>query len=153
MELDHFDKAILNNLQINAKTPHRKLSEALGLSLTAVYERVKRLERNGIIKKYTIEVDTSKLGKKQKIFCLVNLKNHSKKEFSKFVGQMDGFSEVMACYQLAGEFDFILKVLVKDIADYQEFIIDKFGELENVAQVKTAFVLSDEKIAEIVPLD
>ncbi|MEM7104669.1 MAG: Lrp/AsnC family transcriptional regulator [Bacteroidota bacterium] len=153
MVLDFYDKRILHHLQLNAKVTHRKMSEELGLSLTAVYERVKRLERNGIIKKYSIEVDASKLGKKQKIFCLVNLKNHSKKEFSRFVGQMDGFSEVMECYQLAGEFDFMLKVLVRDIADYQEFIIDKFGELENVAQVKTAFVLSDEKISEIIPVD
>ena len=143
--IDEVDKKILNELQLNARITTKDLAAKLGLSTTPVFERIKKLEKSGIINDYVALVDNNKLGYELTAFTMVRLDIHSKKMILEFSQKMAEFKEVVECYHTTGESDFLLKVVVKDMNEYYRFVMDQLTQTKDVAHVNTSFVLNEIK--------
>jgi Lrp/AsnC family leucine-responsive transcriptional regulator len=150
-ELDEIDLKILKALQKNARTTTKELSFNLKLSQTPIYERIKRLEREGFIGNYVAILNKEKMGKPMLAYCNVQLKEHAKPFLQKFEKEVIQFTEVVECYYIAGNFDYLLRVLVKDIAEYQNFMVNKLAALENIQNVQSMFVMTEVKWSTEVP--
>ena len=142
VKIDATDIELLNLLQRDAKMKHKELAAALGLTITPIYERIKRLEKAGVIKQYATLLDPVKVGKELICFSMVTLEKHSQAYLKEFEAKVMEITEVMECYHLAGEYDYILKVVVKDMNQYQQFIVNKLSAINNVGQVQSSFALS-----------
>lgn len=143
--LDHTDRQILHLLQHDARLTNKEIADKLGKTITPVYERVKRLEQEGIIHKYVAVVDKKKIGKSLVVFTNVQLKQHTQqmlRSFDKFIVQ---FPEVMECYHMAGMYDYLLKIVVKDMEEYQDFILNKLAGMANIGTVQSNFVMQEFK--------
>ncbi len=143
--MDDTDRAILHYLQEDATLKTRELATRLNLSYTPVYERVRRLEKEGIIKKYVALIDREKVGKKLMVFCNIALKEHSLAMGEKFVKAIMAIPEVMECFNISGDYDFLLKILVNDMPEYQQFLMQKLGSLENIGSTHSLFVMGEIK--------
>jgi Lrp/AsnC family transcriptional regulator, leucine-responsive regulatory protein len=145
IKFDSTDQAILKHLQENALLTTKELSSRLNLSYTPVYERVRRLERDGIIKKYVALVDREKIGKNLIAFCNISLKEHSRANGERFVKAVLSFDEVAECYNISGGYDFMLKVVVNGMPEYQQFLMNKLGTLDSIGNTHSIFVMSEIK--------
>lgn len=143
LKLDAVDIKILEILQGDARITTKALADQLNLSTTPVFERVKRLERDGLIKKYVALVDNKKLGLRLIAFISISLTKHSRSYLEKFVNEVSQYPEVMECYHIAGNFDFLLKIVVKNIEVYETFILNKLSTIANLGHVQSSFVLSE----------
>jgi Lrp/AsnC family leucine-responsive transcriptional regulator len=143
--LNDIDKQILNELQQNARLTNRELAEKLNLSTTPVFERIKKLEKKGIIRSYVALLDAGKVEKNLVAITQVKLDIHSKKLIEDFNKKIITFDEVMECYHTTGDADFILKIVVSDMDDYYRFIMDKLSQTTDVAHISTSFVLNEIK--------
>lgn len=143
MKLDQADIKILEILQRDGRITTKALAEQLNLSTTPVFERVKRLEKDGIIKQYAALVDNRKLGLILTAFISISLTKHSRTYLEKFVTEVNQYPEVMECYHIAGNFDFLLKIVVKNMEKYESFILTKLSTIANLGQVQSSFVLSN----------
>lgn len=139
--LDAKDLDILRMLQQNGRVTVKEIADAVHLSTTPVHERVKRLEQSGIISHYTTILDAAKLGKKLMVICHVSLREHNKIAGSKFIKSIMAMHEVLECYSISGEFDFLLKVLTEDMETYYDFHVNKLSQVENVGHVQSTFVM------------
>ena len=139
--LDEKDLAILRLLQENGKMTVREIANKIHLSPTPVHERIKRLEDSGVIKQYAALVDHSKVNKGLMIICYVSLKEHNKKTGAKFIKTMNELTEVIECYNISGQFDFMLKVVVENMDAYYDFHVNKLGQVENTGQLQSTFVM------------
>jgi DNA-binding Lrp family transcriptional regulator len=145
MKLDQTDKKLLNLLQKNAKLTTRQLAHHLGLTQTPVFERIKRLEKQGIIARYVAILDKEKIGKKLIAFCHVSLKEHSRENILHFEKQIIQFPEVLECHHIAGMYDYMLKVVSEDMDVYHEFIYNKLASIDNIGNVRSSFVMNELK--------
>jgi DNA-binding Lrp family transcriptional regulator len=141
VELDEKDRAILELLQQNAKMTVREIAHAVHLSATPVHERIKRMEETGVIRQYAALVDHTKVKKGLMVICYVSLKEHNKKSGARFIKLILEWKEVTECYNISGEFDFMLKVVVEDMDAYYDFHVNKISQLENIGQLQSAFVM------------
>lgn len=139
--LDQKDRAILRLLQENAKITVREISEKIHLSTTPVHERIKRMEDAGVITRYVTLVDHTKVGKRLMVICYVSLKEHNKKAGVSFIKAIHAMTEVVECYNISGEFDFMLKVVVGSMDDYYNFHVNKLSQIENMGHVQSVFVM------------
>ncbi len=153
MKFDKIDRQILDLLQENGRITIKSMSEILNLSTTPIFERVKKLEKQGIIKHYAAILDERKVGIKQIVFISLTLKEHNRSYLEKFVKEVKGFPEVMECYRITGNFDFLIKVLVKDIEAYETFILTKLSLLANLGNVQSHIALSEAKNSTRIDLD
>ena len=144
-KFDNTDRDILKYLQEDAKLTTKELAGRLNLSPTPVYERVKRLENEGIITKYVAVVDREKVGKGLMVLCNIRLKEHEQKAGSKFVKQIIELPEVVECLNISGDYDFLIKVVVSDMREYQSFIMNKLASLENIGSTQSIFVMGEIK--------
>ncbi|MEQ9402305.1 MAG: Lrp/AsnC family transcriptional regulator [Cyclobacteriaceae bacterium] len=149
--MDVTDRKLLSLLQQNAKLTMKELSNELGLSITPIYERLKRLERNKTILGYEARVDESQAGFALEVYCCVTLESHKSEFLSNFKSEIQKFDEVMECYHLTGSFDFLLKVLVKDMDAYAAFVNNRLSKLQNVGLVQSMMVLDRVKRKSILP--
>lgn len=140
--LDETDRQILKTLQKNAKLTTKELADAVNLTPTPVFERQKRLERRGYIRKYVAVLDPERLGLGLLVFCKVKLKQINHEIADSFVRQIQHLPEVAECYNTSGAYDYLLKVRARDMKHYQEFILNKLGEIENLASIESTFVMS-----------
>ena len=143
--LDETDRQILKTLQKNAKLTTKELAEAVNLSPTPVFERQKRLEKKGYIKKYVAVLDPEKLGLGLLVFCKVKLKQINHEIADSFVRHIQLIPEVTECYNISGQYDYLLKIRARDMKDYQEFVINKLGTIEHVGAIESTFVMSEVK--------
>lgn len=143
--LDETDLQILRTLQKNAKLTTKELAEAVHLTPTPVFERQKRLERQGYIKKYVAVLDPEKLGMGLQVYCKVKLKQINREIAESFARRIMRIAEVTECYNTSGAYDFLLKVRARDMKQYQEFILTKLGEIESVGSIESMFVMSEVK--------
>ena len=141
VSLDKKDMAILKLLQENARVTVKEISEKIHLSTTPVHERIKRMEESGVIKQYVTLLDHSKVKKGLIVICYVSLKEHSKNAGNKFIKTIHELNEVTECYNISGEFDFMLKVICKDMNDYYDFHVNKLSQMENMGHVQSIFVM------------
>ncbi len=151
--MDEIDKKILQLLQENAKLTNKEIADKLGLSVTPVYERIKRLEKRQFIKAYVAIVDRKKVEKGLMAFLSVSLKEHSQKALINFQQEIMLFPKVTECYHIAGQYDFLLKILVKDMQDYHDFTFNRLASLDNIAHVQTDFVMNDLKYSTAIPIE
>lgn len=140
-EPDKKDLAILQLLQENARITVKEISEKIHLSTTPVHERIKRLEESGIITQYATLVNHSKVKKGLTVICYVSLKEHGKKPGAKFIQTIKNLNEVIECFSISGEFDFMLKVVCENMNAYYDFHVNKLSEIENVGHVQSIFVM------------
>jgi Lrp/AsnC family leucine-responsive transcriptional regulator len=152
MKLDHYDRKILDMLQADARTTTKEIAAALKLTVTPTYERIKRLEKSGYILQYVALVDNHKVGKQLTVLASINLKEHSREYLDRFVAQITPLPEVMECYYVAGSFDYILKVMVNDMAAYQNFLVNKLAPIENIGHVQSHFVMTEVKHSTAIPM-
>lgn len=141
IKLDAKDEAILKLLQHNARITVKEISDKIHLSTTPVYERIKRMEAGGVIKQYAALVDHAKVKKGLMVICYVSLKQHNKTAGSKFIKAINDMNEVIECYNISGEFDFMLKVVVENMDAYYDFHVNKLSEVENIGNVQSTFVM------------
>src|SRR5882757_5691536 len=139
--LDEKDKAILRLLQADAKITVREIAAKVHLSTTPVHERIKRMEDTGVILRYATLVDHSRVKKGLMAICYVSLKEHNKRSGAKFIKTIQELPEVVECYIISGEFDFLLKVTVDNMDDYYDFHVNKLGQVENIGHVQSTFVM------------
>lgn len=142
MKIDENDKKILKILQDNSNITNTKLASEVGISSPAMLERVKRLERSGLIKEYVALVDHHKAGKGVMAMVLVSLAIHEMDSLDTFEKTINEIDEVLECYHIAGDEDFIMKVVVKDINEYRDFVVNKITNIAGINRIKTTFVLS-----------
>jgi len=143
--LDKTDLQILKTLQKNAKLTTKELADAVHLTPTPVFERQKRLERQGYIKKYVAVIDPEKMGLSMQVFCKVKLKQINHEIADSFVRRIQRIPEVTECYNTSGAYDYLLKVRARDMKQYQEFILNKLGEIESLSSIESTFVMSEVK--------
>jgi DNA-binding Lrp family transcriptional regulator len=142
--LDNTDKIILRHIQADSKKTIKELSQNLNLSTSPIFERIKGMEKDGIIKGYTTLVDNKKVGKGQVVFCNVTMPDYSTDNIYTFEKEVSEMPEVLECYHFAGEIDYQMKVLVKDIDAYYEFL-QEFTRLEMVKVHSSVVVLKEVK--------
>ena len=143
--LDAIDLQILKILQKNAKLTTKELGDAVHLTPTPVFERQKRLERQGDIKKYVAILDPEKLNQGLLVFCKVKLKQINHEIADAFVRRIQRIPEVTECYNTSGSYDYLLKVRAQDMRQYQEFVLTKLGDIDSVGSIESTFVMSEVK--------
>ena len=143
--LDQTDLQILKTLQRNSKLTTKELADAVHLTPTPVFERQKRLERQGYIKKYVAVLDPEKLGLGLLVFCKVKLKQINHEIADAFVRRIMRIPEVTECYNTTGAYDYLLKVRARDMKQYQEFVLTKLGDIDSVGSIESTFVMSEVK--------
>jgi Lrp/AsnC family leucine-responsive transcriptional regulator len=139
--LDNKDILILRLLQENARMTVKEISDKIHLSTTPVHERIKRMEESGVIKQYATLVDHTKVNKGLMVICYVSLKEHSKNAGDKFIKRIHELNEVIECYNISGEFDFMLKVVAENMDAYYDFHVNKLSQIENMGHVQSIFVM------------
>jgi len=140
-QLDEKDLLILRLLQQNAKMTVREIASQVHLSTTPVHERIKRMEASGVIKQYATLVDHTKVKKGLMVICYVSLKQHSKNAGIKFIRLIQNMPEIVECYSISGEFDFMLKVMAENMDAYYDFHVNKLSQEENIGHVQSVFVM------------
>lgn len=145
-DLDSIDIRILQLLQHDARLTNKELADKLGKSQTAVVERRKKLEEKGYIERYVALLNKDLVGKNLVAFTTVQLKEHSQLVLKAFLKEGSKFSEVMECYHLTGPFDFMLKIAIADMKEYNDFLINKLSTLPNIGMVQSFFVLWEGKV-------
>ena len=152
MKLDQIDRRLLKLLQTNSRANVKELSTQLGLTKTPVYDRIRRLEKEGVIDKYVAVLDQQKLPTYMVVFCSVSLESQKLEELESFSAAVLEFPEVMECYLMGGVKDFLLKLVVKDLHDYHLFSSGKLAALSNIAQIQSSFVLNEIKCSTVMPI-
>lgn len=145
MQLDNTDKHLLNLLQENSKKTNKELALNLKLSVTAIYERIRKLERAGVISKYVALIKPEKVDRSFTAFCQIKLVQHTKGNVTRFESQVAKLSEVLEVFHVSGEYDYILKVMVKDMEAYREFMLNKLTALDHIGSTQSTFVISPVK--------
>jgi Lrp/AsnC family leucine-responsive transcriptional regulator len=143
--LDSIDKSIIRLLQEDAKYTNKQIAERLHLTTTPVFERIKKLEKEGYIEKYVALVNRKKVGLQLISYCDVSLKQHDAEYLNIFEREILSLPEVVECYHIAGMFDYLLKVVVPDMETYQRFVAEKLATFENIGRVQSAFVMKEIK--------
>ena len=150
--LDTIDLRLLRMLQANSNLTTKELAAKVNLSTTPVFERVKKLEKAGYIKNYVAVLDAEKLNKGLMVFCNITLKEHTRAIGNQFVKDIVSLNEVVECYNISGDYDFLLKILVQDMKEYQNFVLNNLGSLENIGSAQSTFVMGEIKNSYCVPI-
>jgi len=145
MKLDITDIEILHALQNDAKINVKELSEKINISKTPIYERIKRLENEGYIKGYVALVDNKKVGLSLIVFCNVSVAVHDDKHIRRFKEEIMEIEEVVECYSTGGIYDFLLKVVLRDLDDYNRFVFEKLTKVHGIVKMQSSFVLGEIK--------
>lgn len=148
---DKTDLIILRQLQKNANITVKELANVTNLSNTPVHERIKKLQKNGYITKEVALLDRKLLGKKLIVFCNIKIKEHTKEIGNKFVKDITSLKQVTECYNISGDFDFLLKVLVDDMEAYQDFVLNHLGKVKNIGSAHSTFVMGEIKNTTEIP--
>lgn len=145
IQLDDFDRDILTILQKDCRMTIKEISSKINLTTTPIFERIKKMEKAGLIKQYVALLDQKMLGKNLSAFIDISIKDHSKDAIDDFINGVIKHKEVMECHHVTGESDFLLKVLVADVEEYNQFVLNKLSTVSNIGKVETRFSLSVRK--------
>lgn len=145
VQLDAVDLQILRALQENARLTTKELAARVNLSTTPVFERMKRLERSGFIKQYVAVLDAEKLGRGFTVFCSVKLKQMNRSVARDFISVIRDIPQVAECYNISGEYDYLLKIYAPDMKYYNEFIINVLGNISAIGSILSSFVMDEIK--------
>ena len=153
MKLDEIDKKILNILQDNGRMTNAELASKIGLSPPPMLERVKKLERSGVIRKYVALVDPEKVNKPIIVFVSITLARHRIKSIDQVREEFRKCGEILECYSITGEEDYLLKVAVKDVAAYEDFMLHRLAKISAISRIKSFVVLSTVKYNTKIPIE
>ena len=143
--MDIIDKKLLELLQYDSKKTTKELSMKLNLSVTAVYERIRKLEREGVIEKYVALINKNKINKGFVVFCHIKLLQHTKDFITKFESEVVKLTEVIECFHVSGDYDYILKVCLKDMDEYRNFLVTKLTTLQHISSTHSTFMIGEVK--------
>jgi Lrp/AsnC family leucine-responsive transcriptional regulator len=144
-ELDEVDRSILTLLQKDARIFHKDIAEKLHKSVTSIHTRIRNLETEGYIKRYTIIVDHKKIGRGLIAYTQVTIKEHSQESLSAFQREAVKLKEVMDCCHMTGDFDFLLRIAIRDMDEYNDVLMNKLAKLPDVGKMQSFFVMSEAK--------
>lgn len=150
--LDSIDIKILQQLQKNSRLTIKELGALVQLSPSPVYERMKRLEREGFIKKYVAVLDAEKIEHGFVAFCHLSMKQHSYENAQRIMQAVQDIPEIVECYNISGDYDFMLKIYTKDMKQYQQFILKILGDMDCIGSLHSTFVLGEVKNSYQLPL-
>ncbi|MDX1365494.1 Lrp/AsnC family transcriptional regulator [Arenibacter latericius] len=145
MKLDDTDFKLLGLLQEDSKRTTKEYALILGLSVTAAYERIKRLEKTGVITRYVALVDKKKVNKSFVVLCHVKLTQHTKEHIAQFEREVLKLKEVVECLHISGDYDYILKIYVGNMEEYRDFMVTKLTALNHIGSTQSAFVIEEVK--------
>ena len=143
--MDQLDIEILRALHENGKQNTKEVASKIGLTVTPTYERIKRLEQKGVIKKYVAILDKKLVGKEIIAYCQITLHKHQKEMIEVFKKHMYFLDEVMECHHVSGNFEFLLKVAVDNMGSFQVFINDKLATVDGISTIHSSFVMDSNK--------
>jgi DNA-binding Lrp family transcriptional regulator len=152
-KLDAVDLGILQLLQNDARLSHKELAYKLNKSVTPIHVRIRRLQKDGYIKRYATILDPKKIGRGLIAFTQVQLKEHSQDTLLAFQREVVKLSEVMECYHMTGAFDFLLKIAISDMNEYNDVLMNKLSKLPDVGMMQSFFVMSEAKNETAYALD
>jgi Lrp/AsnC family leucine-responsive transcriptional regulator len=144
-QLDAIDLGILYLLEKDSRTAHKEIAYAFNKSVTAIHVRIKRLQDEGYIKKYTVIVDHKKVGRGLIAYTQVQITQHSHSSLYDFQREVVKLKEVMECSHMTGAFDFLLKIAIRDMDEYNALLMNKLSKLPDVAKMESFFVMSEAK--------
>lgn len=150
--LDKLDQAILGLLQHNAHLTMQEIGQRVNLSKTPVHERIKRLEREGIIEKYVTLLDKKKLGNPLLVYCQVTLDKQTRDTFVGFDATVSELPEVLECSRVSGAFDYLLKIIVRDMSAYNRFYQEQFSVIPGILHISSFFVMEEIKHTTVIPV-
>ena len=154
MALDRTDRRILHELQLNARITNQELADRVGLSPSPCLRRVKQLEEAGLIKGYVTELAADKLGLKLMALVQIAMDRHTPDRFERFESSVRALPQVLECIMITGQSaDYQLKVLVRDMDEYQDFLLNKLTRIPGVSDVRSSFVLRSIVSTAVLPLD
>ncbi|MDA8769119.1 Lrp/AsnC family transcriptional regulator [uncultured Winogradskyella sp.] len=145
MVLDQTDKHLLQLLQNDCKQTTKALSNVLGLSVTAVYERIKKLEYQGFINNYVALINKERVDKNFIAFCHVKLTQHTQEYVVQFERDVTKLQEVLECYHISGDYDYLLKVIVEDMEEFREFMVKKLTNIKHIGSTHSMFMINEVK--------
>lgn len=145
IKLDDIDLKILRTMQEDARLTIKELASKVNLSTTPAFERLKKLERDGFIRKYIAILDAEKLNLGFEVFCSVKLKQMSTSVANNFVSVIKDIPQVVECYNISGEFDYLLKIRASDMKTYNDFIINVLGAIDSIGSIHSSFVMNEIK--------
>jgi Lrp/AsnC family leucine-responsive transcriptional regulator len=145
MKLDPIDTQLLNYLQKDAKQTNKELASKLNMSVTAVYERIKKLEKAGVIDNYVALLNKESIGRAFIAFCHIKLVKHSQELVNQFEKEVATIDEILEVYHLSGDYDYLLKVHVKDMESFRKFMVNKLTNIDHIGSSNSMFVISEVK--------
>lgn len=150
--LDNTDLAILRAVQENCRLTTKELASKVNLSTTPVFERLRRLEREGYIARYSAILDAEKLDMGFMVFCNVKLQTMNRERVIEFTERIRSTEGVAECYNVGGRFDFLLKIYAPSMKRYQQFVIDTLATIDNIASIESQFVMDSIKTLGGIPV-
>ncbi|MEX0359704.1 MAG: Lrp/AsnC family transcriptional regulator, partial [Allomuricauda sp.] len=139
-------------LQEDSKKTTKQYADSLNLSKTAVYERIRRLERQGVVTGYVALVDKSKIQRNFTVLCHIRLAQHIKENVLRFEREVLKLQEVSECFHVSGDYDYILKIHVENMEKYREFMVTKLTAISNIGSTQSSFVISEVKHSTAIPI-
>lgn len=149
---DPTDVRILQLLQCDARLTNKEIADKTGKSVTPIYERIKRLETDGVIEGYHAILNKDKIGRSLIAYTNVQLKEHSRTMLHAFEKAIVQIEEIMECMHLTGTYDYLLKIAVADMQEYHDFLTNKLAALPNIGTVQSGFVLNEVKRSHAYPI-
>lgn len=153
MALDSIDKKLLQLIQTDSKQTTKALSNQLNLSVTAVYERIKKLENQGIIINYVALISKELVQKNFVTFCHVKLVQHTQEYVVRFEKEVALLPEVLECYHISGDYDYLIKVIVKDMKAFRAFMVEKLTTINHISSTHSMFVINEVKQSHVINVD
>ena len=152
IELDQTDRRILEWLQQEPGINASDLGEKIGLSQSAAWRRIQRLRDEGVIREQPVKIDREKIGLNTMVFAHVKLTSHGRSNLAEFSDAVQEFPEVLDCYVVLGNVDFLLRIVTEDIKAYEQFFFEKLSQLPGIQEVNSSIVLSDIKHTTVLPI-
>ncbi|MBF1401837.1 Lrp/AsnC family transcriptional regulator [Prevotella histicola] len=151
-ELDDIDKKILRILQRDSHLTVKELAARVHLSPSPVFERQKRLEREGYIERYMAVVNSHRVGNGIMVLCNIRLKQHTQELIQEFMDVVQSIDEITECYNTSGDYDFLIKVYARDMKCYQQFMLNTLGTIDCIGSLHSIFVIDETKNTRGVPV-
>lgn len=152
VSIDQIDRRILEILQKYPGINATAIGERIGLSQSACWRRVQRLRDDGIIKDQPVKLDREKVGLNTMVFAHVKLTSHGRSKLADFADAVSAYPEVLDCYVLLGNVDFLLRIVTEDIKAYEQFFFEKLSQLPGIQEVNSSIVMSDIKHTTVLPI-
>lgn len=152
MKIDEKDAGILRLLQQNDRTTIKEMSEKISLSPSPTFDRQKRLEKEGVILKYGAVVDYRKAGNSIIVLCYLRLRKQNEECAQRFLKDIMAIDEVAECFNISGDYDYVAKIYLRDMAHYEDFVNNTLGRLTSIERFHSVFVISEVKNSHTIPV-